>query len=269
MKTKAIIISIVLLGALTACKSQYEMILNSSDAGEKYKYAMELFEKERYGKAAELFESLSMLTKGTDQDDTVQFFWGMSNYKYGDYTTAESNFTTFIATFPLSSFFDEAQYLRLDCMYRGTYRYELDPLPTQKALSAMRVFQMENPSSIYREKVFDLIDDLEDRLDMKAYKAAHLYYHMEDYLAAHYALKNVLRDNAENRYREDILYYTAMSAYKYALNSIADKQKERYMEFVDDYLNIISEYPETKYRKELDNLYQKVQKILKKHEDNG
>lgn len=269
MKTKITILSLLVLLALTACKSQYEMILNSSDADEKYKYAMQLFENRKYGKAAELFESLSMLTKGTDQDDTVQFFWGMSNYKYGDYITAESNFSQFIATFPLSPFFEESEYLRLDCMYRGTYRYELDPLPTQKALSAMRVFQMETPNSIYHEKVSQMIDDLEDRLDMKAYKGAHLYYHMEDYLAAHYALKNVLRDNADNRYREEILYYTAMAAYKYAANSIADKQKERYMEFVDDYFNIVSEYPETKYRKELDGIYEKVQKILKKHEDNG
>lgn len=269
MNKRTIIFSLCLLAALTSCKSQYEMILNSSDAQEKYRYAMQLFESKRYGKAAELFESLSMLTKGTEQDDTVQFFWGMSNYQYGDYTTAESNFTTFIATFPLSGFFDEAQYLRLDCMFRGTYRYELDPLPTQKALSAMRVFQMENPKSLYHEKVNQMIDELEDRLDMKAYKAAHLYYHMEDYLAAHYALKNVLRDNAENRYREDILYYTAMSAYKYALNSVSEKQKERYMEFVDDYFNIVGEYPETRYRRELDGLYEKVQKILKKHEDNG
>ena len=269
MKTKAVIFSLLALLALVSCKSQYDMILNSSDADAKYKYAMQLFETKKYSKAAELFESLSMLTKGTDQDDTVQFFWGMSNYKYGDYVTAESNFTQFIATFPLSPFLEESQFLRLDCLYRGTYRYELDPMPTQKALSEMRVFQMENSGSLYHDKVAQMIDDLENRLDLKAYKAAHLYYHMEDYLAAHYALKNVLRDNADNRYREDILYFTAMAAYKYAANSIAEKQKERYMEFVDDYFNVVSEYPETKYRKELDNIYEKVQKILKKTENNG
>lgn len=269
MKTKVIIISLFLIAALSSCKSQFEMMLNSPDAQAKYEYAMQLFENKKYGKAAELFESLSMFTKGTEQDDTVQFFWGMSNYKYGDYITAESNFTQFIATFPLSAFFEESQFLRLDCMYRGTYRYELDPLPTQKALSAMKVFRMENPNSMYKEKVGEMIDDLENRLELKAYKSAYLYYHMENYLSAHYALKNVLRDNADNRYREEILYYTAMAAYKYAVNSVSDKQKERYMEFVDDYYNIISEYPETKYRKELDGIYEKVQKILKKTEDNG
>ena len=39
---------------------------------------------------------------------------------------------------------------------------------------------------------------------------------MEDYLASRIAFRNVLKDDAENMYREDILYYIAMSSYKYA-----------------------------------------------------
>ena len=114
-----------------------------------------------------------------------------------------------------------------------------------------------------------MMDELNNRLELKAYKSAWLYYHMEDYLAAHYALKNVLKDNADNRYREDILYYTAMAAYKYALNSVPSKQRERYLVFVDDYFNIVSEFPESKYLKELEGLYNKAQKQLKKDNENG
>jgi outer membrane protein assembly factor BamD len=109
-----------------------------------------------------------------------------------------------------------------------------------------------------------MADELNGRLELKSYKSAYLYYHMEDYLAVHYALKNVLKENADNRYREEILYYTAMSAYKYASMSVPEKQRERYLTFVDEYFNIVSEYPESQYRKELDGLYSKVQKILKK-----
>ena len=55
-----------------------------------------------------------------------------------------------------------------------------------------------------------------------------------------------------------------MSSYKYAHNSIPSKQKERYLTFVDDYLNFIGEIPESKYRKELDSVYKKAQKALGK-----
>ena len=107
-----------------------------------------------------------------------------------------------------------------------------------------------------------MLVELNERLDKKAYEAAKLYYKMEDYLASRVAFKNVLKDDAENMYREDILYYIAMSSYKYAHQSVPEKQKERYLAFVDDYLNFIGEIPESQYRKELDSVYQRAQKAL-------
>ena len=79
------------------------------------------------------------------------------------------------------------------------------------------------------------------------------------------AFKNVLKDDADNIYREEILYYIAMSSYKYAHESVPAKQKERYLSFVDDYLNFVGELPESHYRKELDVVYQRAQKALGRH----
>jgi outer membrane protein assembly factor BamD len=108
----------------------------------------------------------------------------------------------------------------------------------------------------------DMLLELNNRLDRKAYESASLYYKMEDYLASRVALRNVLKDDAENIYREDILYMIAMSSYKYASLSVPDKRRERYLTFVDDYLNFIGEIPESRYRRELDHVYNKVQRIL-------
>ena len=55
-----------------------------------------------------------------------------------------------------------------------------------------------------------------------------------------------------------------MSAYKYAENSVASKKHERYLSFVDDYYNFVSEYPESKHRRELDNIYARVNRIVKR-----
>ena len=85
---------------------------------------------------------------------------------------------------------------------------------------------------------------------------------MEDYKAARVALKNVLKEDSDNRFREDILFYTAMSSYKYADLSIPSKQKERFMLFVDDYYNFIGEFPESSHRKELDRLYKKAKEKI-------
>ena len=44
--------------------------------------------------------------------------------------------------------------------------------------------------------------------------------------------------------------------------SVEGKQKERYLTFVDDYYNFIGELPDSPYRKELDVLYRRAQKVL-------
>ncbi len=174
MRSRLLIVILATVALLSSCKSQYEAVLYGSDIQAKYKMAFDLFEAKKYSKAAEAFESLTMATRGTPQDDTVQFYWGLSNYRYGDYITAESNLSQFVSTFPLSPFIEEARFLRLDCLYRGTYRYELDPTPTYRALSEMNVFQIENPSSKYHDRVAEMVDDLNNRLELKAYKSAYL-----------------------------------------------------------------------------------------------
>lgn len=253
-----------MLGALSlfSCKSQYEMLLNSNDVDTKYEAAFEYYNDGKYSKAAALFESLSVLTSGTERDDTVQYYWGLSNYRFRDYYTAETNFDHFLEYFPRSPFAPEARFLRLDCLYRSTLRYELDQTPTYKAMNAISEYMKEYPASVHMEACRLMMDDLETRLDTKAFEAARLYYKMEDYIASRVAFRNVLKDDAENMYREDILYYIAMSSYKYAQLSVQKKQKERYMTFVDDYLNFKSEYPESGYIRELDILYRRAQRAL-------
>ena len=252
------------LAAFVSCKSQYELMLGSHDVDAKYEAAFNYFNEGKYAKSAALFESLSIQTNGTEKDDTVRYYWGLSNYKFRDYYTAETNFEKFIDDYPRSPFTSDARYLRIDCLYRQTLRYELDPSPTYKAMNIISEYMIEFPDTPHMKECKDMLEELGARLDRKAYESAKLYYKMEDYLAARVAFRNVLKDDSENIYREDILYYIAMASYKYAANSVQQKQKERYLTFVDDYLNFVGELPESHYRKELDSIYEKVQKILGK-----
>lgn len=257
------IAAVAILVAAAACASQFETLLQSNDVDAKYAAAMNYYQNKKFARAAQLFESMAILTNGTARDDTVQFYWGMSNYRNKDFYTAEGNFASFIQSFPRSPFAPDAEFYRLDCMYRATYRYELDQMPTRSCLAAILQYEREHPDdAAHLAACAEMKYDLQDRLDRKDFEAGRLYYRMEDYLAAQVQLRNVLKSNADNHYREDVLYYTAMSSYNYARLSLPSKRRERYLVFSDDYLNFIGEYPESHYRKELDGLYRKVQGIL-------
>ena len=262
MRLRNLLVVLASLVALMSCKSEYEMLLNSNDVDAKYEAAFQYFNEKKFSKAASLFESLSVLADGTERGDTVKYYWGLSNYKFKDYYTAETNFDQFISSYPRSPFTSEARYLRLDCLFRQTLRYELDQTPTYKAINEISAYILEYPSNVHMRECHDMLVELNERLDRKAYESAKLYYKMEDFLASRIAFKNVLKDDADNIYREDILYYIAMSSYQYAHESVPSKQKERYLSFVDDYLNFIGELPDSHYRKELDSVYQRAQKAL-------
>ena len=249
---------LLVLAGISACKSQYDQLLESNDTDAKYKAAFDYFNAGKYSRSASLFESLTLLTNGTERYDTVLYYLGLSNYSYKDYYTAETNFDQYLSYFPQGAFSETAQFLRIDCLYRSTLRYELDQTPTYTAINAIGEYLREHPEGANSDIARHRLQELGDRLDRKAYENAKLYYKMEDYKAARVALKNVLKEDADNIYREEILYYSAMASYKYADLSVASKKKERFLVFQDDYLNFIGEYPESAHRKELDVLYEKV-----------
>ena len=252
--------------AVASCRSQYDALLSSNDVDAKYAAAFDYFNQGKYQKAASLFESMSVLTEGTSKDDTVQYYWGLSNYKFKDYITAEANFSKFVSTYPRSPFAEDARFLRLDCLYKSTYRYELDQAPTRVAISAIYEYEKDyGKDNPHLDECIAMRTALKERLARKAYESARLYYKMEDYKASRVAFRNILKENSENVYREDILYYVAMSSYKYAQMSVPSKQKERYMTFIDDYLNFVGEIPESKYSKELKVMYARAQRALGKY----
>lgn len=249
--------------AMVSCAARYDTLMQSTDVNEKYDAAFEYFNDGKYTKAAALFESIQLACNGTPRGDTVQFYHGMSYFEYGDLYTAEVNFESFIETYPVSPFTGLAKYLRLVCLYENTYRYELDQTPTNKAMSEILRYLYENPDSPYTEECELMLDDLQERLERKEFESAKLYYTTEDYKAAVYALSNVLKNNAGNRYREEIKYYTAVSAYKYADNSVKASQEARFIDYIDHYYDFIGEFPNSRYRRTLDIMFVKARHNIK------
>ena len=91
---------LLMLSGLVSCRSEYDQILESNDIDAKYNAAFNYFNAGKYTRSTALFESLTMLTNGTDRHDTVLYYLGLSNYSYQDYYTAETNFDTYLSYYP-------------------------------------------------------------------------------------------------------------------------------------------------------------------------
>jgi outer membrane protein assembly factor BamD len=255
---------LLVIALLASCTGKFEKLLKSNDADRKYKAAMEYYNKKKYNKAITIFDNIALYYRGTPRDDSVNFHLAKSYFLDNDPYSASHYFNTFRQTFPRSQFTEEASFLRCICLYETTYRASLDPKPTSQALAAINEFNYLYPASAWKKELQPLLEELSGRMDEKNFLAAKLYYTIENYKSAFTALKTALKDNPDNRYREDMLYLVMSSSYMIARNSVPGKQKDRYQTVVDEYYNVISEYPGTKYRKEVDRMHREALEFLEK-----
>ncbi|MDR0729140.1 MAG: outer membrane protein assembly factor BamD [Prevotellaceae bacterium] len=249
-----------------ACTTQYDKVLKSSDYALKYRTAGTYYEAGKYQKAAALYEQSAMYYRGLPQDDSLNFFLAKSYFKYGDIYSAEYYFSQFCNAFPRSPFIEEAYYLQIVSLYEQTYRYELDQAPSYKTLTAIDEFLYAYPKSEYVAQCKEMKDDLLQRIDEKQYEAAKLYYLTEDYKAATVALRTSVRDYPDSRFREEILYLMVAAAYKYAEQSYQHLQKDRYQAVIDEYYNFVSEFPDSKHRKEVERMFENASQQVRKEQ---
>jgi len=103
---------------------------------------------------------------------------------------------------------------------------------------------------------------MRNKLVQKSYLSAKLYYNLEDYKASIIALQNSLNDFPDTEHREELMYLLLRSNFLLAENSISIMQVERYQDTVDEYYSFVGEFPESRYRREADRIYDVSLKLI-------
>jgi outer membrane protein assembly factor BamD len=177
---------------------------------------------------------------------------------------AGSYFKSFIDQFPFGVHAEEANFLAPMCDYKIAPRPGLDQENTKNAIEGFNIFITRFPGNPNVEEAKKLITELEEKLVEKSYLSARLYYDMKQYKAAVVALNNSLKEYADTKYREEMMFLKLSSLFLYAERSLAVRQQERYQDTLDDYYSFMEEFPSSKYSKEVNSLYEKTNRYLKK-----
>lgn len=252
---KSIFILFLSLSVILGSCSKYQKYLKSSDYALKYEKGVEYYEKKDYYRAIGLFEELENIYKGSEKAEKIQFYMAYCYYNQGDNILAGYYFKNFSERYPLSVHSEECDYMSAYCSYLNSPVPSLDQAYTYKAIEEMQMFLNKHPKSTRIAECNKIIDDLRLKLELKSFRAAKLYFDIEDYKAAIIALKIGLNDYPDTQFREEILYLTLKSSYNLAENSISNKKAERFQDTVDEYYNLISEFPNTKYLKEAKKIF--------------
>ena len=263
MFQKIIKVSIaVLLLAGIASSCQYDKLLKSGNYKLKYQKALEYYQAEDYTKAVGLFEQLNPVLKATDRADTVLYYLSESYLEQENYILAEHHFQQFYQTFGNHRWAADAEFKSAYCNYMLSPRPALDQGYTKKAINKFNLFITRHPNHPKVAECHKLIQELTDKLAMKAYKSARLYYDMEDYKAAVIALENALKRFPGTTHRKEIKFLILKSQFLLASNSIKSKEQERFQNTLDAYYTFTSEYPDSEYSNEIQEIFQVTQRNL-------
>ena len=247
------------------CKSKFEKLRNSNNITVKYQEAVKLYEKGKYSKALILFDDLAGKYRGRAEAEDLFYLIANANYKLRDYTSARFHFKNFANTYPNSTRAEECRYMAAYCYYIESPRSTLDQENTRKAIDELQLFVNYYPESERAEKAGELIQDLRDKMEKKAFDNAKLYYNMggpDDYRAAVIALENVLRQYPDTKYAEEIEFLMLKSQYLFADNSRAYRQEERFNEAIDYYNSFSEHFPSSKFKSDADDLKKSADKKI-------
>ena len=272
---KYIIIALVSGSVLTSC-GEYNKVLKSTDYEYKYEAAKSYFGKGQNTKAAAILEELITILKGTDKAEESLYMLGMTYYNQGDFITASHYFSTYYNTYPRGTYTEQARFYSGKALFLDTPEPRLDQTSTYKAIQELQMFMEYFPASSRHQEAQQMIFDLQDKLVMKDYMAARLYYDLgsytgnssysttgNNYLACIVTAQNALKDYPYTKMREDISILLLRAKYDMAKESVEEKKEERMRDAIDEYYAFKNEFPESKYMKEVENIYKDAKKYVK------
>ncbi|MDP3003495.1 MAG: outer membrane protein assembly factor BamD [Bacteroidales bacterium] len=261
MKFRLYIVLIILM--LVSSCGEYEKLLKSSDFDLKKAKAKEYYDAGQYVKSTELLSQILPRFRATEEAEELNWMNAQSYYGMKDYYMAGSYFKSFIDQFPFGKHAEDANFMAAMCDYKIAPRSELEQENTRNAIEGFNIFINRFPGSPKVEETRRLMKELEEKLVEKSYLSARLYYDMKQYKAAVVALNNSLKEYADTKFREEMMFLKLNSLFLYAENSFAIKQKERYQSTLDDYYSFMEEFPKSQYSKEVNGIFQKTNKYLK------
>ena len=251
----------VLLGC-----SGYNKLIKSGDHELMYKKALEYYDAQKYQRTLQLLEEVSPFYSSTTREDTVLYYTGAAHYKMGDFESSGAIFDDFRRRFGRSPFIEDVEYMYAKGFYFSSPSPERDQTTTQQALIAINEYLDRYPNSVKKETLLKNIEELKLKLYDKSFINARSYYTIGRYKSAVVALKNALNRYPETPHREELHYLTAKSSYLLAKNSLPHLQRDRYLDMMDAYYNFASEFPDSRYKKELDRMQAEAKDYLARHD---
>ena len=106
------------------------------------------------------------------------------------------------------------------------------------------------------------MDKLRFKIEGKNYDAVKLYSKTENYRAAVTTALTFMEDYPRSIYKEEVFYILLKNSRFLAINSIENKKRDRIEETIERYRTFVNEFPNSKYKSEVNDISDEMNKEL-------
>ena len=162
--------------------------------------------------------------------------------------------------------------------YSGLSYYNDSPDPrldqsiTYKGIEELQMYLDYYPRGEKVKEAQDMIVKLQEKLVEKEFLNAMTYFNIGNYLGRNYfesaviTAQNALKTFPYTQRKEEFLMLILRARYKEAQESINERKGERYRNTIDEYYAYINEYPDGKYKKEAESIFNDASKYIDSEE---
>lgn len=250
---------------LASCRSQ-DLIRPGDTLDVAFEKAKSLYDDEKYDDAANAFETVISIGRGTDFGQDAQYYLAESYYKDRRYLLAASEYNRYAQFHPNSPRREEVDFKEALSYYHLSPRYRLDQSYTNTAIERFRLFTSRYPNSERIDEAGNYISELREKLAQKKYSAASFYKRTEQYNAAAVYYELVIDQYPDTQWAEKSLVDQMESYILYAENSVPARQEERFEKALESYSRYLQLFPREENRSRVEELYDRAQSGLQNTE---
>ena len=178
--------------------------------------------------------------KGRPEAEKAQFYFANTNFQQRNYVLSAYYFKQFTETYPNSTYAEEATFMHAKSLFRDSPRFQLDQTNTYTALESIQDFLNRYPESKFRPETESMSQELQKKLENKAFESARLYYQLRYNQAAVVAFTKFQQQFPASGYTEQAAFLKVAAQYDWAKESVEQKQRERYLEAIAFYKPLLT-----------------------------
>ena len=171
-----------------------------TDPAQGLQEALSDLDAKRYSSAQERLTFVIFNYPGSEQASDAQYYLAESYLQSGDYQQAETEFDFYLKSFPNGRFQEQATYKLALSYLRSAPGHTRDQTQAVKADELVDRFLDSYPESSLRPRAESLRADIEQRLALKEFDAARLYFKSGEYKSALVYYRYVLDHHPDARW---------------------------------------------------------------------